>query len=73
MTRGGVSVSASSPFWFMLWYIQVFLVTSLPWLLISKVRLCLHTYLIYLIEEISLEVTQEGRNRANNKLLASVK
>ena len=29
--------------------------------------------MLYLFEETSLEVTQDGRNRATNKLIASVK
>ena len=39
----------------------------------SKVRLCLPAYLLSLLEETTLEATQDGRNRANDKLLASVK
>ena len=39
----------------------------------SKVKLCLHAYLISLIEETTLEVTQDGQNRATNKLVDSVK
>ena len=32
LTRGGLRGGASSPFWFTLWSIQVFLVTSQPWI-----------------------------------------
>ena len=33
----------------------------------------MHAYLLSLIEETPLEVTQDGRNHATNKLIASVK
>ena len=39
----------------------------------SLVRLCLHTYLLYLLEKTPIEVTEEGRKWATNKLVASVK
>ena len=39
----------------------------------SLVRLYIHTYLLYLLEKTTIEVTQDGRNRATNKLVASVK
>ena len=39
----------------------------------SLFRLCLHAYLLYLIKEIPVEVTQDGMNRDTNKLIASVK
>ena len=39
----------------------------------SSVRLCLHTYLLYLFEKTLLEVTQDGRKQTTNKLVASVK
>ena len=39
----------------------------------SKGRLCLHKYLLSLLEETPIEVTQDVRNWANNKLFASVK
>ena len=33
----------------------------------------MHTYLLYLLEETALEVTQDDRNWATNKLVVSVK
>ena len=39
----------------------------------SSVRLYIHTYLLYLLEKTPIEVTQDGRKRATNKLVASVK
>ena len=33
----------------------------------------MHVYLLSLLEETPLEVTQDGRKRATNKLVASVK
>ena len=33
----------------------------------------MHTYLLSLLEETPLEVTQDDRNRATNKMVASVK
>ena len=33
----------------------------------------MHAHLLSLLEEISLEVTQDNRNRDTNKLVASVK
>ena len=39
----------------------------------SKVIFYLHAYLISLLKETPLEVTQDGRNRATNRLVASVK
>ena len=37
------------------------------------VLLCLNTQLIYLLEETTLEATQDSQNRATNKLVVSVK